>query len=98
MTSGKYPDSMRRLVGARLPRFTSQEAKDLKGSFDFLGLNYYTTYFTINDPHPPNPRHTDYILDARAIVSRKIAGHSYFYLHLFWHNETVNQVAHVFMF
>jgi beta-glucosidase/6-phospho-beta-glucosidase/beta-galactosidase len=98
LTSGKYPDSMRRLVGARLPRFTSQEAKDLKGSFDFLGLNYYSTYFTINDPHPPNPRHTDYILDARAIVSRKIAGHSYFYLHLFWHNETVNQVAHVSMF
>ena len=64
---------MRRLVGKRLPRFTSEEAKELKGSFDFIGLNYCTTYFTINNPHPPNPRHTDYILDARANVSCKIA-------------------------
>lgn len=77
LTSGKYPDSMRRIVGARLPRFTPQEAKELKGSFDFLGLNYYTTYFTINNPHPPNPRHTDYILDARAILSCRTAYHSF---------------------
>jgi len=30
---------MRRLVGARLPRFSSEEAKDLAGSFDFLDYN-----------------------------------------------------------
>eukprot|EP00253_Pinus_taeda_P029354 PITA_29354 len=65
LTSGKYPDSMRRLVGARLPRFSGEEAKDLRGSFDFLGYNYYTTQYAINNPIPPNPLHTGYILDAR---------------------------------
>lgn len=74
LTSGKYPESMRTLVGERLPRFTSQEAKELVGSFDFIGLNYYTTYFTVNSPHPPNPRRTDYYLDARAILSFEFNG------------------------
>eukprot|EP00253_Pinus_taeda_P010575 PITA_10575 len=74
LTSGKYPDSMRTLVGARLPRFTSQQAKELKGSFDFLGYNYYTTYFAINNPHPPNPYHTDFVLDARANITYEVDG------------------------
>jgi len=72
LTSGKYPDSMRSLVGARLPRFSSEEAKDLKGSFDFLGYNYYSTDFTINNPIPENSLHTDYVLDARANLSCKL--------------------------
>ncbi|KAL6966359.1 beta-glucosidase [Sarracenia purpurea var. burkii] len=50
LTSGQYPDSMKRLVGHRLPRFTPEESKMLIGSFDFLGLNYYTTYYVKNDP------------------------------------------------
>lgn len=74
LTSGKYPDSMIKLVGARLPRFTSQEAREVKGSFDFLGYNYYTTYFTINNPHPPNPPHTDFVLDAQAYISYEVDG------------------------
>jgi len=74
LTSGKYPDSMRKLVGARLPRFTTQQAKEVTGSFDFLGYNYYTTYFTINNPHPPNPRHTDVILDSQANTSYEVEG------------------------
>eukprot|EP00253_Pinus_taeda_P026696 PITA_26696 len=74
LTSGKYPDSMRILVGTRLPQFTIEEAEELKGSFDFLGLNYYSTYFTINNPNPPNPVNTDYILDARAIVTYEVNG------------------------
>eukprot|EP00253_Pinus_taeda_P032356 PITA_32356 len=74
LTSGKYPDSMRRLVGARLPRFSREEAKDLRGSFDFLGYNYYFTQLAINNPNPPNPLHTDYFLDARANVTFEING------------------------
>eukprot|EP00897_Mesotaenium_endlicherianum_P000470 jgi/Mesen1/10423/ME000082S09935 len=42
---GDYPESMRRQVGERLPRFTDDEAKALKGSFDFLGLNFYTAKY-----------------------------------------------------
>nr|AUR53397.1 beta-glucosidase 1 [Abies balsamea] len=74
LTSGKYPDSMRSLVGARLPRFSSEEAKDLKGSFDFLGYNYYQTYFTVNNPTPQNSLNTDYVLDAQANISQQVNG------------------------
>ena len=54
LTLGKYPASLTRLVGARLPRFSAEEAKALKRSFDFnLGYNYYTTQYTTNNPNPP---------------------------------------------
>nr|GMC82421.1 beta-glucosidase 12-like [Ipomoea batatas] len=52
LARGKYPKSMRRIVGNRLPKFTSEEAKMVKGSFDFLGLNYYTSNYAANIPSP----------------------------------------------
>lgn len=45
ITYGDYPPIMKERVQGRLPRFTSQEKKLLKGSYDFLGLNYYTGQF-----------------------------------------------------
>ncbi|KAL5976895.1 hypothetical protein ACLOJK_021231 [Asimina triloba] len=45
LTAGEYPQSMRDKVGERLPRFTPQESALLKGSFDFIGLNYYTAQY-----------------------------------------------------
>jgi len=67
LTKGKYPESMRSLVGKRLPKFTKQEAKLLTGSFDFLGLNYYTTYYAANVPKTkPN-----YVTDSNANLSCK---------------------------
>ncbi|CAN0862156.1 Beta-glucosidase 24 [Linum grandiflorum] len=47
---GDYPKSMRTLVGNRLPTFTAEESKQLKGSIDFLGLNYYTTFYARDIP------------------------------------------------
>ncbi len=40
---GDYPQVMRDRLGERLPSFTAQERKKLKGSSDFFGLNHYTT-------------------------------------------------------
>lgn len=41
--TGDYPPSMRQYVsGGRLPTFTPQQQKQLKGSADFLGINIYT--------------------------------------------------------
>ena len=45
LTSGRYPESMRSLVGKRLPEFSEEESRLVAGSFDFLGLNYYTTNY-----------------------------------------------------
>ncbi|KAK6933709.1 Glycoside hydrolase family 1 [Dillenia turbinata] len=47
---GDYPQSMRHLVGKRLPKFTKEQSMLVKGSFDFLGLNYYTAYYAVNNP------------------------------------------------
>ncbi|KAI3954360.1 hypothetical protein MKW92_028720 [Papaver armeniacum] len=46
---GDYPLSMRKLVGERLPKITVETSKLLLGSFDFLGINHYTTLYARND-------------------------------------------------
>ncbi|KAI3765221.1 hypothetical protein L2E82_15249 [Cichorium intybus] len=43
--SGKYPDIMRKNAGDRLPKFTREQAKLVKGAYDFLGLNYYCSNY-----------------------------------------------------
>lgn len=40
---GAYPEVMLERLGDRLPTFTPEEIKKLKGSSDFFGLNHYTT-------------------------------------------------------
>lgn len=50
---GSYPKSMRRLVKDRLPHFTEKEKKMIKGSLDFVGINYYTTRYGRNNPADP---------------------------------------------
>ncbi|KAB5512243.1 hypothetical protein DKX38_029271 [Salix brachista] len=48
LTKGDYPRNMHDFVGGRLPKFTTEESKMLKGSYDFIGINYYTTYYAQN--------------------------------------------------
>ncbi|KAJ6804219.1 beta-glucosidase 12-like [Iris pallida] len=50
LTQGDYPFNMRALVGDRLPKFTEQQSKSIKGSFDFVGLNYYSTSYVYSLP------------------------------------------------
>ncbi|EXC22071.1 Beta-glucosidase 40 [Morus notabilis] len=45
---GDYPSAMRKLVGNRLPTFSKSESALLKGSFDFVGINHYTTFYAFN--------------------------------------------------
>lgn len=47
---GEYPRIMKSLVGKRLPKFTAEEANIVKGSFDFIGLNYYTSNYAAPAP------------------------------------------------
>lgn len=42
---GDYPSIMKRLVEDRLPKFTEEEKKLVNGSFDFIGINYYTSAY-----------------------------------------------------
>ncbi|XP_074318914.1 beta-glucosidase 12-like [Silene latifolia] len=50
LTNGEYPPTMRSLVRERLPSFSMEQSKMVNGSFDFLGLNYYTAYYAAYDP------------------------------------------------
>ncbi|KAG2572811.1 hypothetical protein PVAP13_7KG202300 [Panicum virgatum] len=65
LTRGDYPLSMRTLVGNRLPQFTKEQSELVKGAFDFIGLNYYTTNYADNLPLP-NGHNVTYNTDARA--------------------------------
>ncbi|CAN4091421.1 unnamed protein product [Withania somnifera] len=40
---GDYPDIMKKNAGSRLPKFTRQESKQVKGAIDFIALNHYMT-------------------------------------------------------
>ncbi|CAN6558878.1 unnamed protein product [Malus baccata var. baccata] len=64
ITTGDYPRSMRTYVGSRLPQFTKEQFDSLNGSYDFIGINYYSARYAsnplenssdpesyINDPH-----------------------------------------------
>lgn len=42
---GDYPKSMRELVNDRLPVFTEEEKILVKGSIDFIGINYYRSFY-----------------------------------------------------
>ncbi|XP_030972671.1 beta-glucosidase 11-like isoform X9 [Quercus lobata] len=46
---GDYPDVMKKYLGSRLPAFTNFESNLVKGSFDFLGLNYYNMLYIKDD-------------------------------------------------
>lgn len=39
---------MKKKIGERLPKFTEDEKMLLKGSYDFLGLNHYTSRYVKN--------------------------------------------------
>jgi beta-glucosidase len=65
---GEYPGTMLGYLGDRLPRFTAAQAKLIKGSYDFIGVNYYTAYFTSAKP-APNGLEQSYDGDIRANTS-----------------------------
>ncbi|CAN1265892.1 Beta-glucosidase 24 [Linum perenne] len=58
---GEYPHNLKYYVGDRLPKFSKRESKLLKGSFDFLGINYYTSRYAIHGiaKHPNHPNGED---------------------------------------
>ncbi|XP_058764848.1 beta-glucosidase 13-like [Vicia villosa] len=48
---GDYPRIMKKFVGNRLPKFTKKEKHMLKGSANFIGINYYTSHFARHEPN-----------------------------------------------
>ncbi|GJN02362.1 hypothetical protein PR202_ga19704 [Eleusine coracana subsp. coracana] len=49
LTRGDYPSEMRRILGPKLPKFTSkQKEKLLATKLDFIGLNHYSTAYLMD--------------------------------------------------
>ncbi|XP_021808445.1 beta-glucosidase 13-like [Prunus avium] len=64
---GEYPKSMRELVKERLPEFTEEEKVMVKGSLDFLAINYYASSYAKNKP-PSSNEVLRYTLDVAAEI------------------------------
>ncbi|KAK9166283.1 hypothetical protein Scep_001474 [Stephania cephalantha] len=60
---GDYPATMRNIVGSRLPFFTENDSKQLKSSYDFIGLNHYSSLPVEDQPITFNKYGSDYIRD-----------------------------------
>nr|BAA78708.1 beta-glucosidase [Persicaria tinctoria] len=66
---GEYPQTMRERLGSRLPKFTEKESEMLKQSFDFIGLNYYSTDYAAASSFSVDPVNVSYTTDSRATLS-----------------------------
>ncbi|XP_020176471.1 beta-glucosidase 31-like isoform X1 [Aegilops tauschii subsp. strangulata] len=64
LVHGDYPPVMRKNVGSRLPSFTAEELKRVRGSFDFVGFNHYIALYVKADLSKLDDELRDYIGDA----------------------------------
>ncbi|XP_058073481.1 beta-glucosidase 12-like isoform X11 [Magnolia sinica] len=62
LINGEYPPIMRSYVKNRLPNFTKEQSVMLRGSFDFIGLNYYTSRYAAHVP--PHTIRVSYTTDS----------------------------------
>nr|XP_016464819.1 PREDICTED: beta-glucosidase 17-like [Nicotiana tabacum] len=63
LTYGDYPERMCKIVGNRLPKFTTEQAEIVKGSCDFMGLNYYTSFYVADNIFTPSKENISYSTD-----------------------------------
>ncbi|KAL9247165.1 hypothetical protein vseg_020627 [Gypsophila vaccaria] len=66
---GEYPSVMRKNAGTRLPVFTQNEKELIRGSFDFIGLNYYTVIRTKDNSISLTKEPRDYLADQATMWS-----------------------------
>lgn len=78
---GDYPQSMRDLVGRRLPKFTKDESTFIMNSFDFLGINYYTANYAKDNPNNVHPG-PSYLNDIHATLSSMYSNQNLTFLKL----------------
>ncbi|KAF1897858.1 hypothetical protein Lal_00032620 [Lupinus albus] len=77
LTFGDYPNIMKKNAGSRLPFFTKKESNMVKGSIDFLGINFYYTLYIKNSPSSLQMEERDYMADMAAeFESQKTACNS----------------------
>nr|CAD1837701.1 unnamed protein product [Ananas comosus var. bracteatus] len=71
LTHGDYPSTMKELVGNRLPKFTKKQSDMINGSYDFVGLNYYTTHYAFDVPPSNNSASKSFTTDSQAGLNER---------------------------
>eukprot|EP00252_Welwitschia_mirabilis_P024437 TRINITY_DN7253_c0_g2_i2.p1 TRINITY_DN7253_c0_g2~~TRINITY_DN7253_c0_g2_i2.p1 ORF type:complete len:409 (-),score=44.00 TRINITY_DN7253_c0_g2_i2:54-1280(-) len=71
---GDYPTVMRKIVRSRLPEFSNEQKKMVNGSFDFIGLNYYTSRYASHLLKRTNPARRDFDTDSLANITTEKNG------------------------
>ncbi|KAM3687845.1 hypothetical protein ACJW31_10G105300 [Castanea mollissima] len=61
---GDYPNIMKQNVGARMPAFTDHESKQVKGSFDFIGIVHYNNMYVKDKSNSLKMVYRDFLMDA----------------------------------
>lgn len=62
ITYGSYPAEMVKFVKERLPKFSKEQSSMVKGSYDFIGLNYYSSSYAKEVPCQ-DPQKLNYFTD-----------------------------------
>jgi len=70
LSNGDYPKNMRALVRSRLPKFTKEQSRLVSGSFDFIGINYYSSCYASDAPQLSNGK-PSYLTDSLSRFSCK---------------------------
>ncbi|KAI4345748.1 hypothetical protein L6164_012846 [Bauhinia variegata] len=70
LKNGEYPESMQKRVKERLPKFSEGDKVQVQGSFDFIGINYYTAKFAAHR-YPLSPDVPSYDSDTGVLLTCK---------------------------
>ncbi|KAL5052575.1 hypothetical protein RYX36_033257 [Vicia faba] len=70
---------MKKNVGSRLPFFTSRESNLVKGSIDFLGVNFYNTFYIKDNPGSLQKKNRDHMEDMAAEIKPYSGNGTYTY-------------------
>ena len=77
LNSGSYPVEMIKLVGERLPKFSEEESNMVKNSFDFIGINYYSTSYAANVEC--QTENSTYFTDSCSIITSELTVETFFF-------------------
>lgn len=84
LINGQYPKVMQDIVKDRLPKFTPEQAKLVKGSSDYFGINQYTTNYISNQQTPqqtPTSYSSDWGVQYNCELPTCISSYLYIYYH-----------------
>ncbi|XP_064987609.1 LOW QUALITY PROTEIN: uncharacterized protein LOC135587008 [Musa acuminata AAA Group] len=66
---GDYPEVMKKFVGSRLPSFTKSQSEQIKGLFDFIGVNHYSSIYVKDNINASEMGLRDFVMDSLALVT-----------------------------